>query len=292
MLQCFVKKNHIAPFPGSTVPKLLYVSRIESEESIYPRALHAHDSCAEIILIRNGQGHYSIDGKRCRIQGGDLVLLNSGVVHDEISDINTRVGSYCCAIGDLALNGLPRNAVIGSEESPIVPCGEHFDNILELFQLMFRLLLAAQPGADDSCHYLMMSLLTQVLNLLGQGSQPASPEPGEEGLSVLGSRIKEFIDLHYHEDISLQSISEDLNISPYYLSHVFKEASGYSPVKYLLRRRIGEAQTLLINTDYTVTQVASMVGYDNPSHFNLIFTKHVGMTPLKYRKKYTIKSGI
>ena len=83
-------------------------------------------------------------------------------------------------------------------------------------------------------------------------------------------------------------MGEALHISPYYLSHVFKQMSGYSPVQYLLRRRIGEAQTLLITTDLSITRIAELVGYDTQSYFNLQFTKNVGMSPGKFRQNYIV----
>ncbi|WP_039807161.1 AraC family transcriptional regulator, partial [Pelosinus sp. HCF1] len=76
-------------------------------------------------------------------------------------------------------------------------------------------------------------------------------------------------------------------INSYYLAHVFKDTIGYSPMRYIMRRRIGESQTLLITTRYSVTQIANIVGYDNPNHFNILFTKYVGMPPSKYRNSYT-----
>ena len=93
------------------------------------------------------------------------------------------------------------------------------------------------------------------------------------------------------EPITLQSMGEALHISPYYLSHVFKQMSGYSPVQYLLRRRIGEAQTLLITTDLSITRIAEMVGYDTQSYFNLQFTKNVGMPPGKFRQSFQGTDG-
>ena len=116
-------------------------------------------------------------------------------------------------------------------------------------------------------------------------------EPLEEP-HILGRRIKDYIDKHYMEPITLQSMGEALHISPYYLSHVFKQMSGYSPVQYLLRRRIGEAQTLLITTDLSITRIAEMVGYDTQSYFNLQFTKNVGMPPNKFRQNYIVSTGI
>ncbi|MGO5096172.1 helix-turn-helix domain-containing protein [Agathobaculum sp. LCP25S3_E8] len=54
----------------------------------------------------------------------------------------------------------------------------------------------------------------------------------------------------------------------------------------MIRCRIGEAQNLLISTDYSATQIAAIVGYSSVQHFNTIFTKLVGLPPIRYRKQY------
>ena len=56
-----------------------------------------------------------------------------------------------------------------------------------------------------------------------------------------------------------------------------------------MHRRIGEAQTLLINTGYSATEIAFLVGYNDSNYFNTIFTKIVGMSPIKYRKYWVDK---
>ena len=84
----------------------------------------------------------------------------------------------------------------------------------------------------------------------------------------------------------MQQMATALHVSPSYLSHACKEATGYSPLQYVLRRRIGEAQTLLITTDLPITRIAALVGYDNPSHFNTQFAKAVGMAPSTFRREY------
>ena len=57
-------------------------------------------------------------------------------------------------------------------------------------------------------------------------------------------------------------------------------------MQYIIRRRMGEAQNLLISTDFSAAQIAAMVGYDSASHFSGIFRKVVGLPPAAYRKKY------
>ena len=64
--------------------------------------------------------------------------------------------------------------------------------------------------------------------------------------------------------------------------------SGYSPIQYLLRRRLGEAQTLLISTDLPIIDITLMTGFDTQNYFNAQFTKHVGVSPKRYRDNYVI----
>ena len=287
MIQCFVKKNYVPSFHLNREPRLIYVSKIGEEASVHPRVMHAHDDLVEIVLITGGGGEYSIGGVRHKVRRGDLAIYNSGVVHDELSGPDVLIGSYCCAVGGLHIEGLRENALISDKGSPVFHVEEPQCAMLEnLLDLMFSELVNGQGGGEETCHHLLLALLTCCWHVTHGALR------GEEcSVNVLGTRIKKYIDAHYSEDISLQSISEHLNISPYYLSHVFKDMTGYSPLQYIVRRRIGEAQTLLISTDYPVTRIASMVGYDNPSHFNLLFAKNVGMTPRKYRKNYIVESS-
>lgn len=285
-VQCFVKKEFQPIFVGENDPRLLYVSEIRPDASAHPRVMHAHEDFVEIILICSGSSEYLIHDKKYYIQPGDLLVYNAGVVHDEISGPDMEIGSYCVAVGGLHMPGLRSNALLPDDAGYVFPTGKSFGDLRILFEMMFRNLASGEPRAEAFCHSLMHALLVKVLTVT-EGTDAAEEKPVEEP-HILGRRIKEYIDRHYMEPITLQSMGEALHISPYYLSHVFKQMSGYSPVQYLLRRRIGEAQTLLITTDLSITRVAEMVGYDTQSYFNLQFTKHVGMPPNKYRQNYIV----
>lgn len=284
MIQCFVKKNYTPSFKLNSEPRLAYVSKIEEAASVHPRVMHAHQDLVEIVLITSGSGQYSIGGVRHQVHRGNLAIYNSGVVHDELSGPDVLIGSYCCAVGGLQIEGQRENALISDTGSPVFEVSEEQCERLEkLLDLMFSELVSGKQSGEEVSHHLLRALLTSCWHIT-HGVAAGDPC----STNVLGVRIKTYIDAHYSEDISLQSISDHLNVSPYYLSHVFKDTTGYSPLQYIVRRRIGEAQTLLISTDYPVTRIASMVGYDNPSHFNLLFAKNVGMTPRKYRKNYIV----
>lgn len=291
MIQCFVKKNYAPPpfSPGvSPVPQLLYVSRLREDDSVHPRVMHKHEDFAEIVLICRGQAKFSVGGRQIEVRERDVIIYNGGIIHDEISGPDIRIATYCAAIGQLALPGLRKNAFISDARHPVFATGDQFDALLEIYTLMFDQLAQEKPGCEIVSHYLMESLMAIVWEIVHAGdsaSQPIEDEP-------LAQRILQYLDLHYAEDIGLQELADLLNVSTFYLAHVFKDCFGYSPMQYILRRRIGEAQTLLITTDLSVTEIAAKVGFDNPSHFNQMFTKNVGLPPRKYKINYIrAKSG-
>ena len=287
-VQCFVKRDVRPVFTGENQPRLLYVSEIRPDASAHPRVMHAHADAVELILICSGSSEYLIHDKKVVIKAGDLLVYNAGVVHDEVSGPDMEVGSYCVGVGGLHMPGLRENALISDEKGYVFPTGRYFEDMKELFVMMFHNLAAGEPHAELFCTSLLHALLVSVLTVtesVGETRENPADEP-----HILGSRIKDYIDRHYMEPITLQSMGEALRISPYYLSHVFKQMSGYSPVQYLLRRRIGEAQTLLITTELSVARIAEMVGYDSQSYFNLQFTKNVGMPPSRYRHNYIVSA--
>ena len=287
-VQCFVKRDVRPVFIGENQPRLLYVSEIRPDASAHPRVMHAHADAVELILICSGSSEYLIHDKKVVIKAGDLLVYNAGVVHDEVSGPDMEVGSYCVGVGGLHMPGLRPNALIPDEAGYVFPTGRYFADMKELFVMMFRNLAAGEPHAELFCTSLLHALLVSVLTVT-EGVGETRENPADEP-HILGSRIKDYIDRHYMEPITLQSMGEALRISPYYLSHVFKQMSGYSPVQYLLRRRIGEAQTLLITTKLSVARIAEMVGYDSQSYFNLQFTKNIGMPPSRYRHNYIVSA--
>lgn len=279
MIQCFVKKEYEPPFGLIRPPRLFSVSRTDAEASAHPRVMHAHDDLVEIVLVRGGESRYFVGGMPYDARRGDLFIYNSRVVHDEPSGPDRPVASFSLALGGLSVPGLRENALIPDDASPVCPLTETQTVRLErLYDVLYSELTA---GNDDGAHHLLMALLTLVQQFLA-----AAAQDGSRGENVFAQRIKDYIDRHFAENFSLQSMADALHVSPYYLAHVCKDVTGYSPLQYVLRRRIGEAQTLLITTELPVTRIAAQVGYDNPSHFNAQFSKAVGMSPRTFRKEY------
>lgn len=100
----------------------------------------------------------------------------------------------------------------------------------------------------------------------------------------MAERIKQYIENNYGGNISLYTASENVNLSPSYISRIFKKCLGYNFVDYLTEVRIRKAKELLADMDIKIYQVADMVGYRSTKHFSQVFKANVGMTPLSYKK--------
>lgn len=103
------------------------------------------------------------------------------------------------------------------------------------------------------------------------------------------SKAVEFMQDHITEEVTLQNTAKETFCSPSYLSYLFKKKTGKNFSEYLSELRIKKAKRLLQSTQYTVSEIAEMVGIVNSSYFTKVFTKHEGMSPNKYRKELSEK---
>lgn len=96
-------------------------------------------------------------------------------------------------------------------------------------------------------------------------------------------KIKEYVQLHYMENIDLNLISELVNITPSHLSNLFKKETGENFTTYLTRIRMNEAHRLLLQPDTLIYEVAEKTGYANSSYFGKAFRKYYGMSPEEFK---------
>lgn len=93
-----------------------------------------------------------------------------------------------------------------------------------------------------------------------------------------------YINENYNKKLTLESVAQHVYISPFYLSHMFKEELGFTFLEYLTKLRIEEAKKLLMEKDMTIIEVASEVGYEDAGYFSKVFKKCTGISPAQYRK--------
>jgi len=97
----------------------------------------------------------------------------------------------------------------------------------------------------------------------------------------------EFIEGRYQEDISVEMIADSVQVTPAYLSRIFKNATGKTVLEYLTNIRIEHSKRLLRESNMTLQEVSNRIGYNNANSFIRFFRKHEGITPGEYRKLHS-----
>ena len=106
----------------------------------------------------------------------------------------------------------------------------------------------------------------------------------QNSAATLVATAQAYIDEHYQSDLSLDEISRNLNISPYYFSRLFREEAGITFIEYLTGVRLSHAKQLLENDTIPVKDICTAVGYQDPNYFSRLFRRAEGISPSEYRE--------
>lgn len=96
-------------------------------------------------------------------------------------------------------------------------------------------------------------------------------------------RVREFIEAHLDETISIQALAAIVGLSMYHFARAFKQSEGMTPHDYLVLCRVRRAQNLLAATDLPLSEIALASGFADQSHCARRFREHFGVTPSSYR---------
>ncbi len=107
----------------------------------------------------------------------------------------------------------------------------------------------------------------------------------DEHENSLVRRAQEYIQDNYQKDLSLDELSKELDISPYYFSKLFKEETGSNFVEYLTNLRMTRAKELLRDEQRSMKEICAEVGYSDPNYFSRIFKKNFGVTLTEWRER-------
>ncbi|WP_334078236.1 response regulator [Paenibacillus sanfengchensis] len=114
-------------------------------------------------------------------------------------------------------------------------------------------------------------------------------DPSREELHTQTNRIvdsaKEYIEHNYNQKgLTIHEVAKKNHVSPNYLSYLFKKNTGHNLWEYVIKLRMEESKSLILNTDLRRYEIAERVGYESPEHFSKIFKKYFGVSPSELKK--------
>lgn len=280
---------HGACFNISQYPVLKCVGMLSDEQN-WLAPMHCHEDVTEVIFVMSGEGSVLINGRSYPLRAGTLALYNPGVYHQESWQAARRDPElFHMKFGEFQIGGMSPNHILPDEREPVLEAGAYAPLLAQLFRTMFDECSRRSVGYEQMCHNLLESALIVILRLINQRSDAGEePRPFDEiSGDSLAFRAKMYIEENYMRKVSMRDIADELHISYYHLSHVFKQELNLSPQDYLISYRMNEASRLLTATKLPIAQIAARAGYANQSHFNVQFKLIKGMSPGQYRRKYS-----
>ena len=260
--------------------QLLYVSSAKYGGDWHSTP-HTHNF-TELFYVIGGVGQFFIEGEVHSVSENDLVIVNPYYEHTEIS-FNANPLEYIV----LGVEGLELSFNEDSENRYcIVNFREIRENILFYLQSMLKEIEAKTPGYEIVCQDLMNILTVMIMR---QTNYAATMAPIRKDSPRLCATVRKYIDEHYKENITLNTLVELTNVSKYYLVHAFTAEYEISPINYMISRRIEEAKHLLKNHDYSLSLISQTIGFSSPSYFSQTFKRLTGTSPNEYRKTSRIK---
>ncbi len=235
----------------------------------------------EICRMVEGECDFSIRGTGYHAQKGDIIVIGSGEIHT----FNKRHGD--CKIDICTFDPSLLYRVYTSFEA-VCPhitkkqlslCAIE-EKISECFSSMYD----EYHKKDSGAKVLLQANLLQLYGLLIRYFEMKDSKVNTTSNKALLQKILEYIQEHYTERLSLETVAEKFNYSPVYISSIFKSCAGINFKYYLDNIRIMEAVELLSTSDMTVTEISRACGFENIRTFNNVFKKITNETPTRMKK--------
>lgn len=271
-----------------------------TEDSPVFNSFESH-SLYEIYLFVAGECKYLINNRIYDLQPGDIILLDGLTLHKPITSSPDTYERSMIHFSPTRLNeilnvlGIPyllnsfkglNNCLIrtGFDESG------HYVNerikwladMLDKIDIEFQRTNKKNDILESEVKLELVQLLLKIYKL-SQNEQTQIKKKTEKQIHT--ENIVSWIDNHYSEKINLDLIASELNLSKYYVSHVFKEITGFTVMQYVMECRFIQIKYLLeMEPIHSLTEVAQSCGFESVAHFSRFFKARMGITASQYRK--------
>ncbi len=258
---------------------LFYLQEIGSLQAIKPHISSRRNLMSYLFFyITSGSGILNYDEKSYSLSAGDCVFINcqTPYFHQSSEDLWTLkwIHFYGPTIHSIYLKYTERGGqpVFHPNDTSALDC--HWSDL-------YHLASSSDYIKDMKINENLFSILTLIME---ESWDPDARTLSSKQRSLID--VKEYLDRHYAEKITLDMLSEEFLINKYYLERIFKEQFGTSIISYLLGIRITHAKRLLRFTDKSVEQIGAECGIYPLYYFSRMFKQTEGISPTEYRMQW------
>jgi len=294
--------NWDAPCPESGWPNM--VTKAPASDIYYPE----HNGTLSIKCAFGGEEVYETSAGRYRVASNSYLILNAGQRYSSSIESKHDIESFCIFFRpDFAEEALwslatPGDRVLDNpmEKRPITFLEALTPHDPIVSPLLFA--IRSSLGHDMTTTGWLEEKFHELLDRMVQAHRHVVRDMGRISavrqstrLEIYQrlSRARNFMEDNLGRQIVLSEIAAEAYLSPHHFLRLFKEAFQETPHQYLTRRRIEQAEELLISTDMTVTEVCARIGFQSLGSFSWLFRSRLGVSPGRYRsqRRRRIDSG-
>ena len=230
---------------------------------------------SKIIFIQKGDGQFYFGNQFLPVQENDLLLVNPDKQKFSVDVQNPPLDFIILGIENLLFTNDTGEAI-----SPFTRLSLSSDICLNLMHMLIHEVTKRSEYYEEACRHYLNLILIEI-----QRNTPINYDyPSKEKNNRDCTFVKDYLDDHFTENITLDLLSKESKMNKYYLVHSFTKLFGCSPISYLNEKRIEESKNLLETTNHSIASIASMIGFSSQSYFSQSFKKNTFMTPNEYRR--------
>lgn len=270
--------------------KLLGVADDNSKSLLYPQGLAVEDfapgcytsrpaqpDLAEMTFLItytiSGEGLLRYEGRKYKLSAGDGFVIDCQKPH-RYECLGERWQYVLVHFSGAAAHTYLRHI----EDAEAIKFSFAADSLFTMaFKRLFSLYIKEQKMQDIQAALLITDMLTHIL-------MRAESHSSVTGVSSDMLAVQRYISENYAENISLDFLAAQFNMSKYRLAHAFKESLGISPIDYLLSVRLERAKDLLLHSNFSLTDICQTIGISGTNHFYYLFKKRFNISPSQYRQ--------
>lgn len=246
---------------------------------------HQHPYC-EILFIISGSGFYVQNNHKIPLKRGDLVIINTNVPHTELSSYDNPLEYAVFSLNKLFFSNEMNVEVSSLALDPantFLPLlyfdfSPHYQFFMDNIALFEQELHNKKQYYQAFLRNLFNNLLITILRHTRLMESPVYDYIPNKNMRI-PSLVSEYIQKYYSSNLTLEILSNHFFINKYYLIHSFKSVFKTTPIQYLNKVRIEKAKILLETTDFSITDISGMVGFNSPAYFTKLFKRQTQQTP-------------
>lgn len=250
--------------------------------------MHFHNA-HKIIFVTEGTVKIDISEKCYSVSANSLVFISNLEKHS-VAILRSPYKRYVISLpqdfGFILPNHSPLLSILMQRPANFSHAIELSAEAANEIRKVINAMLTEQKEKRAFWSERFMISVTELLIILYRYSSSIFPVNEVNNAVRIVSEVQQYIVHHSEEEISLDSMANRHFVNKYYLSHIFKTITGYTFKSFLILHRVSAAKTLLLHTDYSVTEICLSVGFNNVNHFIRIFKSIEGITPYQYKKQH------